>query len=689
LLSDGFDTIQNATAGDAVVFTGGPFFYDFHYDRIGNDLLIGAAINGNYNFADTGSVTIKDHYAGAAIDHFEIDLGPDNNAWYNDVGLTGLNYAVFMTPGGMIGTDQGAYAEVIMGSASADTILGNGGYYDNVWAGNGDDSVVGGWGHDWLVGENGNDTVRGEDGDDLLQGRAGNDLLIGGNGFDMVYYDQAPGDVVASIIAGGAGADGYGGTDAYVSIEGIVGSNHNDNLVGDGAANWLEGRAGNDSLTGGGGDDTILGGDGNDLLVGGAATDTYIRTAGQGDDVVSLGDGLDVLQFDTDSFLYDLDWWRDGNDLWIAGISNSAYDWNLDGSVKIEDHYAGAGNGIAYVEANFGTDNLDFWGNDPSISKIYTPHGLIGTAQGPWSELITGDYTTATNDVISGGGALNAAAAETVDGSYRDLMSGGAGDDTIFGSSNRVDLGAGDTIFGGDWLQGGDGNDVLYGGGGNDQLRGDNGNDRLDGGSGNDEARYHWDIAGVIVNLSASSIAVGAHTLAAGTAIDGWGTTDTLVSIENIRGSHQADYIQGSAVANALIGLEGDDTILGGTGDDTIQGGLGADVVAPGDGSDIVDLGAFDFSADRVEYRDGAISGTDVIQGFAADQDQIDLDGLFDALGTATVDRGINSGYQFQNGNELWVNTDGNTGNGFEAQIATIQVTSGILDAGDVAVGTL
>ncbi|QEX18958.1 hypothetical protein FRZ44_42700 [Hypericibacter terrae] len=687
-LDDGFDTIENATAGDTVAFTGGPFYYDFHYQRVGDDLVIGSAVDGNYDFGETGSVTVRDQYAGAAIDGFSIDLGYWNNAWYNDLDQTGLDYTVFVTPGGLVGTDQGAYAELLPGTDGSDTILGNGGYYDNVWAGDGDDSIVAGWGHDWLVGEGGDDTILAGEGDDILQGRAGNDILNGEGGFDLVYYDQAPGDVVASIIAGGAGADGYGGTDTYVSIEGIVGSDYNDNVVGDGGINRLQGGFGDDTLTGGGDSDTILGGGGADLLLGGAGADWFVRAPGEGDDIIVDADGADVLQFDPDSYVYDIDWWRDGNDLWIAGVADSTYDWALDGSVRIEDQYAGSGHGIAHVEADLGADNL-WYGNDPSISIIFTPTGLIGGAQGAWSELITGDFTTATDDVISGGGAATAAETETVEGSYRDLMSGGAGDDTIYGSSNLVDLG-GDTIVGGDWMSGNDGDDVLYAGGGDDTLRGDAGNDLLDGGGGTDEVRYHLEAGGVTVNLSDAAIIVGLDTLAAGTAIDSGGGIDTLVSIEDVRGSHQTDYIQGSAVANVLNGLEGDDTILGGAGDDTIQGGSGANVIAPGDGSDLVDLGAFDSSADRVEYRDGAISGTDVIQGFNADdQDQIDLDGLFDALGTATVDRGINSGYQFQNGNELWVNTDGNTGNGFEVQIATVQVTSGILDAGDVAVGTL
>lgn len=71
-------------------------------------------------------------------------------------------------------------------------------------------------------------------------------------------------------------------------------------------------------------------------------------------------------------------------------------------------------------------------------------------------------------------------------------VSGGAGNDTIFGNDgdDRIDGGAGNDLIkgrdGNDSLFGGDGNDTIYGQAGNDYLSGGNGNDRLIAGDGAD-----------------------------------------------------------------------------------------------------------------------------------------------------------------------------------------------------------
>lgn len=65
-------------------------------------------------------------------------------------------------------------------------------------------------------------------------------------------------------------------------------------------------------------------------------------------------------------------------------------------------------------------------------------------------------------------------------------ISGGNGDDEIFGNSgaDRIDGGDGD-----DYIHGLGGNDTLLGGNGRDRLFGDAGDDSLDGGNGNDVLR--------------------------------------------------------------------------------------------------------------------------------------------------------------------------------------------------------
>lgn len=131
----------------------------------------------------------------------------------------------------------------------------------------------------------------------------------------------------------------------------------------------------------------------------------------------------------------------------------------------------------------------------------------------------------------------------------------------------------------------GSGNDVLTGNqldnklsgnAGKDTLRGLGGNDLLDGGSDIDTADYAKDSeeggsAGVIVNLSKQNKIIGGKVIKAGTALDGFGSRDTLVSIENIIGTAFADYIIGSDDANVLVGGAGNDTLVGGDGIDTVD----------------------------------------------------------------------------------------------------------------------
>ena len=143
----------------------------------------------------------------------------------------------------------------------------------------------------------------------------------------------------------------------------------------------------------------------------------------------------------------------------------------------------------------------------------------------------------------------------------------------------------GDDVFNGtngaDTMFGGRGNDRLSGGGGNDTLNGGLGNDILDGGAGNDTVSYADSAAGVNVQLGGF------------VSSDGWGTFDTLISIENVFGSMYGDYIVGDLNNNILRGGGGDDTINPGSGFDVVDGGAGRDIVSyAGLGGITVDLAA-------------------------------------------------------------------------------------------------
>lgn len=137
------------------------------------------------------------------------------------------------------------------------------------------------------------------------------------------------------------------------------------------------------------------------------------------------------------------------------------------------------------------------------------------------------------------------------------LLNGTAFGDTLSG------LGGADTLNGlggDDVLDGGTGSDTLSGGEGADTLVGGAGDDRLDGGAGYDVAEYAGASGPVTVDLSLARVTGSAGT-------------DTLVGIEEVRGSTFDDRMIGSAGADVLRGGGGIDTLDGGAGDDRLYAG--------------------------------------------------------------------------------------------------------------------
>ncbi|KQS77400.1 calcium-binding protein [Rhizobium sp. Leaf384] len=112
--------------------------------------------------------------------------------------------------------------------------------------------------------------------------------------------------------------------------------------------------------------------------------------------------------------------------------------------------------------------------------------------------------------------------------------------------------------------------DVMTGSSRDETFMGLGGKDTIDGKGGFDMVTYHRDMrrggeSGVTVDL------------AKGTATDGFGKTDKLISIEGARGTELADKLFGSAVDNFLRGDEGNDLLAGRGGNDTLRGGAGKD----------------------------------------------------------------------------------------------------------------
>lgn len=168
----------------------------------------------------------------------------------------------------------------------------------------------------------------------------------------------------------------------------------------------------------------------------------------------------------------------------------------------------------------------------------------------------------------------------------------------------------------GDVLLGDDGDNVLVGGGGLDLLGGRLGDDVLDGGSDGAYASWAGSEGRVVVDL------------AAGSAVEWDGGTDTLINIVGAVGTSHNDHLAGDDQDNRLEGGAGDDRLEGRGGDDVLAGGDGADSLIGGSGRDLAD------------YSGGGPVRVDLTQGTAIDEngDTDTLNGIEDVLGSLGAD---------------------------------------------------
>jgi|GEM_PF-1047776 len=100
----------------------------------------------------------------------------------------------------------------------------------------------------------------------------------------------------------------------------------------------------------------------------------------------------------------------------------------------------------------------------------------------------------------------------------------------------------------------------LAGNTGNNILYASSGNNTLNGSTGTDTANYTYGIISGTAGVTASLLT---------NTVTGASGSDTLIAIENLTGSVNADSLTGNASANILEGGAGTDTLTGGLGNDT------------------------------------------------------------------------------------------------------------------------
>ena len=203
----------------------------------GNDLLSGGAGDDTINIADDEDAVID---GGTGTDTVRIDIGYFTDD--TDSRIVGIEKFNFNSSGTLDLTHQSENLIVTDVTSNGNAIL----------AGSGNDTLIGGLGSNTLNGGAGNDVIRGGGGDDTI---------IGGTGIDLLDFSDATGAISVALGANGSGSLNLSsvglGTDNYSGMEGIIGTEFNDTLIGNAGDNVLRGNRGMDTLTGGGGVDTF------------------------------------------------------------------------------------------------------------------------------------------------------------------------------------------------------------------------------------------------------------------------------------------------------------------------------------------------------------------------------------------------------------------------------------------------
>ena len=452
----GVDVLKGTKKKDVLCGKGGD---DILIGKGGNDVLKGAAgadtltgKSGNDKLAGgAGDDTLA---AGAGNDSFNGGPGIDVAALADSKSAVTVDLGAGTASGD--GQDTVAAVENVIGSPVADTLIGDAAA-NELSAGDGDDTVQGAGGDDVLEGQGGTDstsyaaaggpvaadlragTVTGEGSDaisgienltgsphaDKIIGDDAANVLDGGPGSDTASFAGAPAGVEADLGFQSASGDGQ---DTLLGFEHLSGSAHGDKLIGDGAANALAGGAGNDTLTGLGGNDALQGGGGSDNAAYGSAPgpiNADLRASSV------TGEGNDAL----------------GS---VEGIIGSPHGDTLAGDAN-SNRLDGAG----------GTDTVSFAGSPALVDA-----GL-GTG------VVTGD---GADTLLSVENAIGSSHDDSIAGTAGDnAIAGGPGNDTIAGE-------AGD-----DQISGENGNDRLFGAEEDDSIFGGAGDDLLDGGGGANE----------------------------------------------------------------------------------------------------------------------------------------------------------------------------------------------------------
>jgi Ca2+-binding RTX toxin-like protein len=313
-----------------------------------------------------------------------------------------------------------------------------------------------------MVGAGGDDRLDGGDINDVMVSDAGNETVAGQAGIDTVVYGTPAGAPVVVTLDDLAN-DGTSSEndDVTSSTENVVGTPHDDVLIGSSAANTLNGLGGGDRLEGRDGDDTFNESpepSGADDLRGGDGIDT-VTYAGRGtgvsvtlDDVANDGSVADDRPFGpvapADNVRSD-----------VENVLGSGRADSITGSPAANRLRGGIG--PDRLAGGAGDDSLEGGDGDDSLDGGPGGDRMEGGAGADF-----GDYRARTESVFL--------TLDATDGDDGDVTDGPAGQRDSLRSVEKVTTGSGrDSIVGSpadETLDPGDANDRVFGEAGADEL---------------------------------------------------------------------------------------------------------------------------------------------------------------------------------------------------------------------------
>jgi Ca2+-binding RTX toxin-like protein len=414
-----------------------------------------------------------------------------------------------------------------------------------------------------------NDSLTGKAAANRLDGGAGDDSMVGGGGNDTYVVDAA-GDAVTELAGGGTDVVNssitytLGAEVEHLTLTGLgvingTGNGLNNRLIGNNAANILNGGTGNDSMFGWEGDDIYI-----------------VDSAG---DVVAEGvpaGGIDTVQSFVSFSLATI-----GNIEHLTLMGAAAIDGtgnNLGNTMtgNVAANVLGGGFGNDVLAGGGGNDTLNGGAGDDTLNGGVGDDAMAGGANNDVY------FVNSTLDAVSelageGVDLINSSVTYTLSAEVENLTLTGLGviNGTGNGLANRL---IGNNVA--NVLNGGTGNDSMFGAEGDDIYIVDSAGDMVAEGV----PAGGIDTVQSFVSFSLAAIGNIEHlTLMGAAAIDGIGNNLGNTMIGNVA----ANALSGSFGNDILAGGGGNDTLAGGAGNDTLNGGAGDDAMAGGANNDI------------------------------------------------------------------------------------------------------